>query len=44
MSISGIAELLELDESYVSSIAAFIQKYPEKNDVQIAALYLKGAL
>ena len=41
MPITEIAEWLELDESYISSIAVFIQKYPEKNDVQIAELYLK---
>lgn len=41
MSVSEIAELLELDESYISSIAAFIQKYPDRNDIQIAELYLK---
>lgn len=41
MSVSEIAELLELDESYISSIAVFIQNVPDKNDIQIAELYLK---
>ncbi|MEG2441572.1 MAG: hypothetical protein RSB37_08690, partial [Acetivibrio sp.] len=41
MSCSQIAELLELDESYVKNIMELCEKYPEKSDVEIAQLLLR---
>ena len=36
-----IADMLDLDEEYVSDIYELLQKYPEKENRQIAKLYMQ---
>lgn len=36
-----IADMLDLDEEYISAIYELLQKYPEKEDRQIAKLYMQ---
>lgn len=41
--IPEIDKLLELQDIYITQIAALLQEYPDDTDVQIAARYLKTA-